>query len=127
MSELTIESTVRLNNGVEIPRFGLGVYQSRPGGPAREAVAHAIRGGYRHIDTAALYGNEADIGEAVRDAECDRSELFVTTKLWNDDHGYDRALRAFDDSMDRLGLEYVDLYLLHWPVHGLRGESWRVN
>lgn len=89
-------------------------------------MSAALRLGYRHVDTARIYGNEVDVGAAVRDSGVPRSEIFVTTKLWNDDQGYDKALRAFDKSLDRLGLDYVDLYLLHWPVAGLRLESWRV-
>ena len=85
----------------------------------------AIRLGYRHIDTARLYGNEADVGAAVRESGVPREQIFVTTKLWNDDHGYDRALAAFDRSLKTLGLDYVDLYLIHWPVAGKRLESWR--
>lgn len=122
---LTIASTVTLNNGVEMPRFGLGVYQAPRGAPTYDAVAAALALGYRLVDTAALYGNEADVGRALGDSGVPRERLFVTTKLWNDDHGYDAALRAFDQSLSRLGLEYVDLYLIHWPVEGLRGESWR--
>lgn len=121
---LDITSTVELNNGVDMPRFGLGVYQVRAGGAARRAVTWALEAGYRLIDTAALYGNEADVGAAIRDSGVPRDEVFVTTKLWNDDHGYDRALGAFEASRRRLGLERVDLYLLHWPVQGLRGDSW---
>jgi diketogulonate reductase-like aldo/keto reductase len=88
-------------------------------------VAHALKTGYRLIDTAAFYGNEADVGAAVRDSGVAREEIFITTKLWNDDHGYDQALRAFDASMDRLGLDVVDLYLIHWPVSARRKDSWR--
>lgn len=123
--ELSIQSTVRLNNGVEMPRLGLGVYQAPSGGPTSDAVLWAFANGYRHVDTAALYGNERDVGEAVRASGIPREEIFVTTKLWNDDHGYDAALRAFDESQSRLGLDVVDLYLIHWPVEGLRDESWR--
>lgn len=116
---------LRLHDGNEIPQVGLGVWQAAQGATTRDAVATAIRLGYRHIDTAKIYGNEADVGAAVRDAGVPRSEIFVTTKLWNDDHGYDNALRAFDASLKRLGLDYVDLYLVHWPVAGKRADSWR--
>jgi diketogulonate reductase-like aldo/keto reductase len=115
---------VPLRSGGSIPRLGLGVWQV-PMGTCREACATALRLGYRHIDTARIYGNEADVGAAVRESGIPRGEIFVTTKLWNDDHGYDAARRAFDRSLDRLGLAYVDLYLIHWPVAGLRLESWR--
>ncbi|HVY61937.1 MAG TPA: aldo/keto reductase, partial [Planctomycetota bacterium] len=114
-----------LRSGGEIPQVGLGVWQIPSGGPAREAVAAALRLGVRHVDTARIYGNEADVGAAVRASGVPRAEVFVTTKLWNDDHGYDRALRAFDASARQLGLEYVDLYLIHWPVPGERRETWR--
>jgi diketogulonate reductase-like aldo/keto reductase len=90
-----------------------------------EAVLEGIRSGYRHVDTARIYGNEEDVGRAVKDCGVARDEIFVTTKLWNDDHGYEKALRAFDASLGRLGLDYVDLYLVHWPVAGKRLESWR--
>jgi diketogulonate reductase-like aldo/keto reductase len=88
-------------------------------------VKTALSVGYRHIDTARFYANEADVGAAVRASGLPREDIFVTTKLWNDDHGYDRALRAFDGSLERLGLDYVDLYLVHWPVGGKRLETWR--
>jgi diketogulonate reductase-like aldo/keto reductase len=91
----------------------------------RDAVAWALEAGYRHVDTAAMYGNETGVGQAVRESGLARDEIFVTTKLWNRDHGYDRALRAFDASLERLDMERVDLYLVHWPVEGLRLESWR--
>jgi methylglyoxal/glyoxal reductase len=123
--QLTIDSTVKLNNGVEIPRFGLGVYQAAAGSETRTAVEQALSMGYRHIDTAKIYGNERDVGEGIRRSGVPRGEIFVTTKLWNGDHGYDAALRACDASLKALGLDHVDLYLIHWPVQGLRGESWR--
>jgi 2,5-diketo-D-gluconate reductase A len=105
---------VKLNDGHAMPQVGLGVYKVDPG--ATEAVvAEAIEAGYRSIDTATLYGNEAEVGRAVIGAGVDRDELFVTTKLWNDAHGRDQARRAFDASLDRLGLDHVDLYLIHWP------------
>ena len=120
-----MESSVRLNSGAEIPRVGLGVYQAARGEETQRAVGEALRAGYRHLDTAQAYGNEEDVGIAVQSSGIPRSELFITTKLWNDDQGYDEALRAFDASMVRLGLEYLDLYLLHWPVPGKRLDSWR--
>lgn len=117
--------TARLNDGAQIPRLGLGVFRSAAGGEARRAVLDALRIGYRHVDTARIYENEADVGAALRDSGVRREDVFVTTKLWNADQGYDSALRAFDESLRRLGLEWVDLYLLHWPVPGKRLESWR--
>ena len=122
---MSVSSTVRLAGGVEIPRIGLGVFQSARGEETRGAVGEALRLGYRHVDTARIYGNEADVGAAVRESGIPREQVFITTKLWNDDQGYDSALRAFDASLKRLGLEYVDLYLLHWPVPRKRLESWR--
>jgi diketogulonate reductase-like aldo/keto reductase len=114
-----------LHNGVQIPLLGLGVYQIRPGRSTRNAVAWALEAGYRHIDTAAAYGNETGVGEAIRESGVPREQVFVTTKLWNDDHGYDDTLAAIDSSLDRLGFDYVDLYLVHWPVPELRLATWR--
>jgi diketogulonate reductase-like aldo/keto reductase len=116
---------IPLNNGVGIPTFGLGVYQARAGKPTRQAVGWALESGYRHFDTAAIYGNEADVGAALRASDIPRDQVFVTTKLWNHDHGYDATLGAMDASLARLGFEYVDLYLVHWPVPGLRRDTWR--
>jgi diketogulonate reductase-like aldo/keto reductase len=124
---MTPRSTLTLNSGIAIPRFGLGVYQS--GRATAMAVRWALEAGYRHVDTASMYRNEAEVGMALRRAIDDglvtREEVFVTTKLWNSDHGYDEALRAFDASLQRLGLDYVDLFLLHWPVPERRLHSWR--
>ncbi|QDU56922.1 aldo/keto reductase [Aeoliella mucimassa] len=106
---------ITLNNGVAMPAFGLGVYRSGPDETV-EAVKTAIDHGYRLIDTAAIYGNEKEVGEGVRGSTVPRNGVFVTTKLWIKDFGYDQALRAFDTSQEKLGLGYVDLYLLHWPV-----------
>ncbi|MGE0396932.1 MAG: aldo/keto reductase [Kofleriaceae bacterium] len=118
-------TTIRLASGASIPQLGLGVWQSPQGAPTRDAVTAALRVGYRHIDTARVYRNEPDVGAAVRESDIPRDQIFITTKLWNDDQGYDSALRAFDASLGRLGLEYIDLYLLHWPVAGKRLDSWR--
>lgn len=116
---------IRLGNGVDMPRLGLGVFQAARGEETRRAVAEALRLGYRHVDTARVYGNEQDVGAAILGSGIPRPEIFVTTKLWNADQGYDQALRAFDASLARLGFETIDLYLLHWPVPGKRLESWR--
>jgi diketogulonate reductase-like aldo/keto reductase len=124
MSDVTTAS-LPLRSGGAIPQVGLGVWQAAKGAVTRDAVLAAIRAGYRHVDTARIYGNERDVGAAVRACGLPRDELFVTTKLWNQDHGYDEALRAFDASLDRLGLEHVDLYLVHWPVAGKRRDTWR--
>lgn len=122
---MDIASRVELANGVGVPVLGLGVFRARPGAETREAVAWALELGYRHVDTAHLYANERDVGAALRASELPREELFVATKLGNRDHGYDAARRAFARSLSALGLDQVDLYLIHWPVAGARAESWR--
>jgi diketogulonate reductase-like aldo/keto reductase len=115
---------VTLNGGVKMPILGLGVWQTAVGAATRTAVRAALEAGYRLLDTARVYQNEADVGAALRESGVPRDEVFVTTKLWNTDHGYDRALRACDQSLARLGLAHVDLYLVHWPAPGRR-ETWR--
>ncbi len=125
MAKLNIQSTVKLNNDVRMPILGLGVYQSPPGRVTRNAVNFALRVGYRHVDTARIYGNEADVGEAVRESGVPRGDLFIATKLWNSDQGYDSTLRACEASLKRLGLDYLDLYLVHFPVTDVRKESWK--
>ncbi|MFI5808322.1 aldo/keto reductase [Streptomyces sp. NPDC051561] len=109
--------SLTLNNGVEMPQLGFGVWQV-PDDEATAAVSTALEAGYRSIDTAAIYGNEEGTGRALASSGIARDELFVTTKLWNDKQGYDSTLRAFDESIGKLGLDYVDLYLIHWPVAG---------
>lgn len=104
-----------LNNGLEIPCVGFGTWQAKDGNEAMQAVKDALAAGYRHIDTAAAYGNEESIGEAIRQSGIPREEIFITTKLWNGDHGYEAALAAIDVSLAKLGTDYVDLYLVHWP------------
>ncbi len=126
MSILTdIKGSFRLHNGVEMPYLGLGVYLAKEGGEVENAVGRALESGYRHIDTASAYQNETGVGAAVRNSGLDRREIFVTSKVWNSDQGYESTLRAFDRSLDRLGLEYLDLYLVHWPVKGKYRETWR--
>ena len=120
-----INTTITLNDGRSIPQFGLGVYQSSEGEEIRRAVSKALEIGYRQIDTAAFYRNEHGVGAAVRESGIPREEIYVTTKVWNTDHGYERTLRAFDDSFHKLKLDYIDLYLIHWPVEGLRKDTWR--
>lgn len=109
--------TITLNTGAEMPRLGYGVFQV-PADGVLEPTLEALRAGYRSIDTATIYGNEEGVGKAIAESGVPREELFVTTKLWNDSQGYDSTLAAFDDSLARLGLDYVDLYLIHWPMPG---------
>lgn len=118
---------VILNDGNTIPQLGLGVWQTKDGAEVTNALHAAIDSGYRLIDTAAIYGNEKGVGEAIKSASVPREELFITTKLWNADQGYKTALKAFDASLERLGLDYVDLYLIHWPVPALDKyiETWK--
>ncbi len=123
--KLGLGSKAKLNNGVEMPLLGLGVYQSPAGRITQDAVKFALKTGYRHIDTARIYNNEADVGKAVRESGVPREEVFITTKLWNSDQGYESALQAFESSLRRLGLNYLDLYLIHFPVPGVRNESWK--
>jgi len=123
--QLSIQSRVKLNNGVEMPMLGLGVWQMAQGAETQRAVKYALESGYRLIDTAKLYANERDVGIAVRESGVPRDEVFVTTKLWNTDHGYEPAIKAFNRSMRELGFDYIDLYLIHWPVNPLRKDSWR--
>ena len=115
---------MKLNNGIEIPSMGFGTYKMAPE-DTKASVLCALRSGWRHIDTAAFYRNEAEVGEAVRESGIARSEIFVTTKLWNADRGYDSALRAFDRSQEALGLDYVDLYLIHWPASPFFWDDWK--
>jgi len=127
-SPQSLSTRVRLSQGPEIPVLGLGVFQSPPGPATRQAVLWALAAGYRLIDTAAMYGNEADVGAAVRESGIPREEVFVTTKLWHTDLGYASAKRAYQESMDRLGLGYIDLYLIHWPRADspqVRLDTWR--
>jgi 2,5-diketo-D-gluconate reductase A len=118
--------TLRLNNGVEMPQLGFGVFLV-PADEVVEPVRAALDAGYRLIDTAKLYGNEEGVGRAIRESGLPRDELFVTTKVWNSDHGYDTTLRAFDESQKLLGLDVVDLYLIHWPTpkRNLFVETWK--
>jgi diketogulonate reductase-like aldo/keto reductase len=118
--------TIKLNNGVEIPQIGLGVWQI-PNGTVEGAIAAALEAGYRSIDTAAAYNNEEGVGNAIAASSLPREELFITTKLRNDDQGYDSTLREFDASLKRLKLDYVDLYLIHWPLpaRGLFPATWK--
>ncbi len=123
MQRLT-EATV-LHNGVRMPWLGLGVLYLSEGGPVENAVRWALDCGYRHLDTASIYGNESGVGRAIKQSGVSREEIFVTSKVWNRDQGYEQTLAAFEASLERLDMDYVDLYLVHWPVTGLYKETWR--
>jgi len=122
----SLQSTTTLHNGVKMPWFGLGVYKVPEGSEALESVKAAIKAGYRSIDTAALYQNEEGVGQGIKESGVPREELFITTKVWNSDQREDRVLEAFETSLQKLGLEYVDLYLIHWPVKEKYKQSWKV-
>jgi len=115
---------IKLNQGSEIPPIGFGVYQTPKGEVTKESVKIALDTGYRHIDTAAIYGNEADVGAAIKESGISREETFVTTKLWNSDHSDPQ--KAIATSLEKLGFDYVDLYLMHWPVEGKRIRTWSI-
>ncbi len=123
--ELSLNGKIKLNNGTEIPYLGLGVYLTQAGDETINAVKWALQAGYRHIDTAKIYGNEKEVGIAIKESGIPREDIFVTTKLWNNDHGFEPTLKAFDKSLRDLNLEYIDLYLIHWPGTAKRGESWK--
>jgi methylglyoxal/glyoxal reductase len=123
---LTVEDThLRLNTGVLVPKIGFGTWKLEGGDEARGATKVALELGYRLIDTAAIYINEESIGEAIRSSDVPREDIFVTTKLWSSDLGYERAFSAYENSLSRLGLNYIDLYLIHWPAHKGRLDAWR--
>ncbi|WP_342526104.1 aldo/keto reductase [Chryseomicrobium sp. FSL W7-1435] len=123
--ELTLQTTKTLQNGIEMPRLGLGVYKMTDRDEALQAISHSLTSGYRHIDTASLYDNEKEVGEAIRHSGIARSDIFVTTKVWNSDHGYDQTLRAFEKSLKLLDMDYLDLYLTHWPVEDTFVDTYR--
>lgn len=126
MSTITdIKGTFTLHNGVQMPYFGLGVYLSEDGQEVIDAVKWALEAGYRHIDTASVYNNETGVGQGIAESDTSREDIFLVSKVWNSDQGYDSTLKAFDDSLQRLGTDYLDLYLIHWPVAGMYKESWR--
>ena len=120
-----LQSTTTLSNGVEMPWLGLGVFKVEEGTELVNVVKTAIEHGYRSIDTAAIYGNESSVGKGIQEAQVDRKELFITSKVWNSELGYEKTLVAFDESITKLGLDYLDLYLIHWPVEGQFKEAWR--
>lgn len=124
MSISDIGGTVKLNNGTEMPYFGLGVFGSEEGQETIQAIHWALEAGYRHIDTATLYYNEKSVGHAIKTCGFNRKEIFITTKVWNSDQGYQSTLDAFHTSLDKLQMDYVDLYLIHWPVHDKFLDTW---
>ncbi len=115
----------KLSNGYEIPQVGFGTWQTPNGETAMQAVKTALQCGYRHIDTAAIYGNEKSVGEGIRKSGVCREDLFVTSKVWNTERGYEKTLAAFDKTLADLGLEYLDLYLIHWPANEKQFENWQ--
>ncbi len=121
-----VKGNISLNNEVQMPYFGLGVYKAKDGKEVINSVTFALENGYRLIDTASFYDNEEGVGKAIRNSEIPRKEIFVTTKLWIDDQGTNATRNAFNKSLKRLGLKYVDLYLIHWPVPGKYLDSWKV-
>ncbi|XBP66439.1 aldo/keto reductase [Bacillus velezensis] len=124
-----LQAKATLHNGVEMPWFGIGVFKVEEGAELVNAVKTALVHGYRSVDTAAIYGNEEGVGEGIRqgpqEAGLKREDIFVTSKVWNADLGYEETLKAFDTSLEKLGLDYLDLYLIHWPVEGKYIDAWR--
>lgn len=120
-----LQDTTTLHNGVKMPWFGLGVFKVKEGSEVVDSVKAALKHGYKSIDTAAVYKNEEGVGQALKEAGVAREELFITTKVWNSDQGYESTLQAFETSMEKLGLDYLDLYLIHWPVAGKYKETWK--
>ncbi|WP_433751115.1 aldo/keto reductase [Falsibacillus pallidus] len=120
-----LQDTITLNNGVKMPYVGLGVWQMKDENEAVNAVKSAISAGYRSIDTAAVYENEEAVGRGVKESGVSREELFITSKVWNSDQGYDATLKAFEASLKRLDMDYLDLYLIHWPVEGKYVDTWK--
>ncbi|PEB55502.1 aldo/keto reductase [Bacillus pseudomycoides] len=125
MTITSLQDYTTLHNGVKMPWFGLGVFKVEDGTEVIDSVKAAIKNGYRSIDTAAIYKNEEGVGQAIRESGIPREELFITSKVWNSDQDYESTLQAFETTLEKLGLEYLDLYLVHWPVKGKYTESWR--
>ncbi|MEQ2529532.1 aldo/keto reductase [Robertmurraya yapensis] len=126
---MNLQSTTTLSNGVKMPWLGIGVFKVEEGPELVNAVKFAIKNGYRSVDTAAIYGNEEGVGQAIREGLAEiglsREELFVTSKVWNADLGYEATIAAYETSLAKLGLDYLDLYLIHWPVEGKFKDAWR--
>ncbi|MDQ0273631.1 aldo/keto reductase [Cytobacillus purgationiresistens] len=120
-----IQSTITLNNGISMPQFGLGVYKVENGLQTEDTVRNALQLGYHLIDTAAFYDNEEDVGKAIKASGLPREEIFITTKVWNSDQGYDSTLAAFEQSLKKLDTDYIDLYLIHWPLPGKYVDTWK--
>lgn len=120
-----LQGTFELHNGVQMPYFGLGVYLTKDGNEVTNAVKDALNHGYKHIDTAAIYHNEEGVGTGIRESQVDRKDIFLVSKVWNTDQGHDSTLKAFDASLKRLGTDYLDLYLIHWPKGELSKETWK--
>jgi len=126
MKKITdLQGSFELHNGVQMPYFGLGVYLSKDGSEVINAVKEALNHGYRHIDTASVYDNEEGVGKGIQESNVDRKDVFLVSKVWNTDQGYDTTLKAFDASLERLGTDYLDLYLIHWPKGELSKETWK--
>ncbi len=125
MNDLNINSRLKLNNGEKMPILGFGTYQIGHGKKVIENIHHALKIGYRLIDTASYYGNEEEIGEAIRLSDIPREDIFITTKVRNSDQGFKKTLKAFEKSFKKLDINYIDLYLIHWPVSGLRRDTWK--
>ena len=120
-----LQGTWKLRNGYEMPYIGLGVWKAEDGQEVINAVKWAIDAGYRHIDTAKAYDNEEGVGKAIKESGVVRKDIFLTSKLWNSDQGYENTLKAFDETLKRLNTNYLDLYLIHWPVEGKYKDTWR--
>lgn len=125
MKKMNISSKVKLNNGVEMPWFGLGVFLSKEGAEVENAVKTALQNGYISIDTAAIYQNERGVGKAIKESGVPREDIFLTSKVWNSDQGYKTTLAAFDESLEKLQTDYLDLYLIHWPKGKRSVETWK--
>lgn len=121
----SLKDTTTLHNGVKMPWMGLGVFKVEEGEEVVESVKAALKNGYISIDTAAIYGNEEGVGKAIKESGIPREDLFITTKLWNSEQGYEKTLKAFETSMEKLGLDYLDLYLIHWPGKDKYKDTWK--
>lgn len=119
-----VRSTYSLKNGLEIPVVGFGTWKTPDGDDAYNSVSEALKAGYRHIDTAAVYGNEESVGKAIKDSGLSREDVFVTSKVWNTERGYDKTIAAYEASLEKLGMDYLDLYLIHWPAIEKQNDDW---